>query len=69
MSAYTYEIEYKPTNEHENADMLSRLPEGPDNYPKPCAVDNLIQDEQLEHSPILAADIQKATKEDNTWRK
>ena len=30
------------------------------------AVVNMIQNEQLEHSPILAADIQKATKEDRS---
>lgn len=30
-----------------------------------AAVVNIIQDEQLEHSPVLASDVQKATKEDN----
>ena len=30
LSAYTYDIQYKPTKEHDNADMLSRLPVGSD---------------------------------------
>ena len=28
--AYTYDIKYKPTDKHGNADGLSRLPAGPD---------------------------------------
>ena len=33
------------------------------------AVVNMIQDEQLEHLPILTTDIQEATKDDNTLKK
>ena len=66
LSAYTYDIQYKPTNEHGNADMLSRLPAGPDstfdNTQSLNAVVNMIQEEQLEHLPILTTDIQEATK-------
>ena len=66
LSAYTYDIQYKPTNEHGNADMLSRLPAGPDstfdNTQSLNAVVNMIQDEQLENLPILTIDIQEATK-------
>ena len=32
LSAYTYDIKYKPTKEHGNADILSRLPVGPDQF-------------------------------------
>ena len=46
--------------------MLSRLPAGPDstfdNTQSLNAVVNMIQDEQLEHLPILTTDIQEATK-------
>ena len=53
--------------------MLSRLPAGPDSTFDTTqslnAVANMIQDEQLEHLPILTADIQKATKDDNTLKK
>ena len=70
LSAYTYDIQYKPTNEHGNADMLSRLPADPDSTFDSTqslnAVVNMIQDEQLEHLPILTTDIQEATKDDNT---
>ena len=67
LSAYTYDIEYKPTQEHGNADMLSRLPVGPDttfDTTSLSTVVNMIQDEQLKHSPVVAADVQKATKDD-----
>ena len=67
LSAYTYDIEYKPTQEHGNADMLSRLPVGPDttfDTTNLSTVVNMIQDEQLKHSPVVAADVQKATKDD-----
>ena len=53
--------------------MLSRLPAGPNSTFETTqsldAVVNMIQDEQLEHSPILAADILKVTKEDSTLKK
>ena len=53
--------------------MLSRLPTGPDstfdNTQSLNAVVNMIQDEQLEHLPILTTDIQEATKDDNTLKK
>ena len=50
LSAYTYDLQYKPTNEHGNAaDMLSRLATGPDstfdNTQSLNAVVNMIQDE------------------------
>ena len=49
LSAYSYNIEYKATKEHGNADSLSRLPTGPDssfeNTQSLSPVINLIQDE------------------------
>ena len=51
LSAYTYNIEYIPTNKHGNADILSRLPIGPDitfeTTQSPSPVVNLIQEEKL----------------------
>ena len=67
LSAYTYDIEYKPTQEHGNADMLPRLPVGPDttfDTTSLSTVMNIIQDEQMKHSPVVATDVQKADKDD-----
>ena len=68
LSAYTYDIEYKSTQEHGNADMLSRLPVGPDttfDTTSLSTVVNMIQDKQLKHTPVVAVHIQKATKDDS----
>ena len=47
--------------------MLSRLPVGPDttfDTTSLFTVVNMIQDEQLKYSPVVAADVQKANKDD-----
>ena len=53
--------------------MLSRLPAGPDSTFDTTqslnAVVNMIQDEEFENLPIQTADIQEATKDDNTLKK
>lgn len=38
LAAYTYEIQYKPSVQHGNADALSRLPIPDDGFPKPNRV-------------------------------
>ena len=63
LSVYTYDIEFKPTKEHGNADMLSRLPVGPDHFfddqQSLNVVVNLIQDSQVQELPISAIQVQK----------
>ena len=73
LSAYTYDIQYKRTKEHGNADTLSRFPVTNDdcfeNEQSLELVVNLVQTSQLEKLPIQAKDIQKATKEDKVLSK
>ena len=73
LSAYIYEIEYKPTKEHGNADMLSRLPVGPDQFfddqQSLNIVVNQIQDSQMRDSPVSAMEVKKATKSDPILQK
>ena len=73
LSAYTYDIQYKPTNKHGNADTLSRFPVTNDDcFEKEQSLElvvNLVQTNQLEKLPIKAEDIQKATKEDEVLSK
>ena len=73
LSAYTYDIEYKPTKEHGNADMLSRLPSGPDQFfdekQSLNVIVNLIQDGQVRDLPVSAMAVQKATKADPVLQK
>jgi len=56
LSAYAYDIEFKPTKEHGNADMLSRLPVEPDHIfddqQSLNVVVNLIQDSQVQELPV-----------------
>ena len=73
LSAYTYNIQYKLTKEHGNADTLSRFPVTNDDcFEKEQSLElvvNLVQTSQLEKLPIQAKDIQKATKEDKVFQK
>ena len=73
LSAYTYEIQYKATKEHGNADTLSRFPlkqdEQFENEQSLEPVVNLIQTNQLEKLPVSSKDIEAATKEDDTLSK
>ena len=61
LSAYTYDIEYKPTKEHGNVDMLSRLPAGADQFfddqQSLNVVVNQIQDSQVRDSPVSAIEV------------
>ena len=68
LSAYSYEIRFRPTKIHANADSLSRLPlpvtEPVGNPPDP-AIFNLAQ---LEALPVQAQDVAKATRLDPELR-
>ena len=63
LAAYDYEIELKPTHQHLNADMLSRLPvsAASNNY-----LPNSINNMQIDFLPITAQKIPLATTQDPT---
>lgn len=63
LSAYRYEIEFKCTQEHSNADGLSRLPLPNVNAPKPHPVD-VFTVAQLDSLPVTAEQVGKATRTD-----
>ena len=65
LSAYDYEIEYKPSTQNGNADALSRLPLDVSND-----MDNeevyAVEEQQLEKLPLKGKDIRDATEQDST---
>ena len=63
LSQYDYEIEFKPTKDHGNADMLSRLPRSIESE---LPADNLIYSIQISSLPVLTEDIRTETSKDET---
>ena len=65
LSAYQYDIQYKSTTEHGNADGLSRLPL-PDSGTEDAdaKIASLFNLSQLEILPITAKDIARETRRD-----
>ena len=63
LSAYQYDIEFRPTGEHSNADGLSRLPlaGGPDNTDMGARIFNILQMEAL---PVTMQKLRTATASD-----
>ena len=69
LSAYSYEIQFKPTESHGNADGLSRLPldvQTTDSTPDPASVFNIAQVQAL---PVSFHQIQVETKQDPILKK
>ena len=67
LSAYTYDISFRPTKSHANADALSRLPlEDSQISNDSCGVhfDSLFNFGQLEALPVTAKSIAAATRKD-----
>ena len=66
LSAYNYEVKYQPSEKHGNADALSRLPldKTEDSVDDPDDTVCLLEQQQLNHLPIKAADIQRETSVD-----
>ena len=64
LSAYTYEIEYRRTQDHSNADCLSRLPMhsvgAVGHTPEPA----LFNVSQIESLPVTATQLAQATRTD-----
>ena len=63
LAAYEYDIEFRPTARHANADGLSRLPLG-GSYVEEGPEVRVFQVRQLESLPITVVDIRKATQSD-----
>ena len=64
LAAYNYQLEFRPTQSHCNADGLSRLPsksEKPVEYSSEPSVFNVLQIETL---PVTAQSVQQATRKD-----
>lgn len=61
LSGFTYEIMYKSTNNHTNADALSRLPVKSNENDEPDASD-IFNIEQIENLPVTAMEIARETK-------
>ena len=68
LSAYNYDIEFRATDKHANADGLSRLPL-PGNVPEEGVEVKVFQIHQLESLPVTSEHIKKAVKADNLLSK
>ena len=64
LSAYSYEIEFQPTNDHSNADALSRLPLNVIRVESLAAESTLHNIAQLESLPVTVAKLQTHTRND-----
>ena len=66
MSAYTYEVKHKPSEQHGNADGLSRLPLEFDTEWNDETEDTVcvLEQQQLNQLPIKPSDIRQATAQD-----
>ena len=71
-SAYSYDIQFKPTDKHANADGLSRLPLPEDHDPSAVVstrTTSVFNISQIEALPITADEIGAATKQDRILAK
>ena len=70
LSAYTYEIEWKPTREHANADGLSRLPlQGEKPECQSSTADAAFVIGQVQVLPVTAERLETATRQDSLLSK
>ena len=70
LSAYTYEIEWKPTREHANADGLSQLPlQGEKPECQSSTADTAFVIGQVQALPVTAEGLETATRQDSLLSK
>ena len=66
LSAYDYEVEYKPSTQHGNADAVSRLPlDIDDDMDNEDEIFCAVEEQQLEKLPLKGKDIKDATEQDS----
>ena len=68
LAAYNYNIEFRPTTTHCNADALSRLPLPDDGKQRPSET-GMYHVRQIESLPIMSQAVRKATQRDPTLSK
>ena len=66
LSAYQYDIQYRRSAEHGNADAMSRLPQASEVTPNP---EDLFYFSYVDELPVTASDIRKATQTDKVLTK
>ncbi|XP_036324968.1 uncharacterized protein K02A2.6-like [Rhagoletis pomonella] len=70
LMAYRYEIKYRATDKHSNADALSRLPKGPDvDFDRANLCFQVDIDQQLDEFPLNASRLRKLTQRDVVLKK
>ena len=69
LAAYNYSIEFKPTQQHSNADGLSRLPLPSNKSPEYSKAPSVFNVYQIETLPVDANEVQKATRSDPLLKK
>ena len=68
LSAYMYDIEFRPTGEHSNVDALSRLPLKV-NYTPAVDLDSRFMIGQVQALPVVADEVSTATRTDSLLSK
>ncbi len=69
LSAYSYDIQYRPSNDHSNADSMSRLPQQTASKDRHVDLADVYQVEQMDLLPVTVDDIKQHTANDSTLHK
>ena len=68
LQSFNYDIVYRNTNDHGNADMLSRLPTKSEDFVMPQEIHDILLTELVEYSPLDVARIARLTRDCETLR-
>ena len=69
LASYQYEIEFRPTQEHSNADALSRLPLPRPQYSESSSEPSAFNIRQIRFLPLTFKTVQRATRSDQSLNK